>query len=292
MKTHAQRAAGGSAATIALAFAMALPLGATASAAEGGADAKADAHTEASTADDEIELPSEVRALLDEPAASAAPSERTETAPPDNAWSPTPTPGVELGPTSRAFYGSSLETSAPSDPFVGTSVGALIAAGVLAAIGVGLSVDGDAGRVCGGLAGCVEMRAPSDPAREGAAFSLIGASVGASVTGGLSLLISLARPPEPGGTRDSAAQGAIGLGFVAGGSALLGAGIAGGIAGDSRVSGDAVAALVTAGLASGGLGAILLLTRSPNDEPAAHGPSAASPRVSVGLGSAEATWSF
>jgi hypothetical protein len=297
MSTHARGPRGAVVSTMAFALAMSCPFGAAALATEGDPDdAKHGANAAEAARSDDVELPAEVRELLNEAAVGAPPSERPDEIHPAAAGTaatliPFET-AVSRPPAPRVLGGAGLSTSSPPDPFVATSVGALITGGALAALGGALLAIDDRERVCGGLAGCVDVRSRSYLGREGAGFSLIGAGVGASVTGGLSLLLSLSLGPEPGDARASAGQGAIGIGLLAGGSALLGAGIGAGVAGDSRVSSDVVPALVTAGLSSGGLGTILLLTRSSDDEPMQQGASSLVPAISVGLGSAEAAWSF
>lgn len=296
MSTHSSRAASACTSAIALALSMACPLEVAAQAAAGEATTSGAALPSEPTSIQQVELPPEVRALLDEEPAPAAPSAATSEPAPSPSWTPEaalpPAPAAVWDPGPRRPDATSLATSSSTDSFVATSAGALIAGGALGALGIVLRRLEETERVCGRLAGCVEAPSEGNRAREGAAYALIGAGVGASATGGLSLLISLTNPPEHGGARGASTQGAIGIGLTSAGGALLGGGIAAAAAGDARVDDGIVPALVSAGLASACVGSVLLIARSGDDEAEAPRAGTPWPSLSVGLGSAEAGWSF
>lgn len=297
MRTHASRAANARTTAIAFVVATTFALGAAAQPTEHETAPRSGAQPVQTTHDDDVELPPEVRSLLGEEPDLAIPQQAPEASVPSEDWTPAPAlplpPADVWAPGPRRPDATSLATSSSTDSFVATSAGALIAGGALGALGVVLFTLEDEERICGRLAGCVEAPAKSSRSREGAGYGLLGAGVGASLTGGLSLLISLAAPPEHSRARSASTQGAIGIGLTSAGGALLGGGIAAELAGDQRVDDGIVPALVTTGLASAGVGAILLLTRLADDDEAST-PSAGSPlpSFSVGLGGAEASWSF
>jgi hypothetical protein len=220
----------------------------------------------------ESELPPEVRAVLDAPAAAPI-------APP-------------VGPRAddeRRF--STAQSPSNADPLETFSLVTLGAGGVLGLVGALLAGIGSDERVCG-LAGCVLRESDSVDDRRSAGHRLIGAGVGVGLIGAAGLAWAHLLPLEGGESRDSTGQLVAGLSVSAAGASFVGLGIVGALQERKYADDASTAGLLVGGVLALGTGVILLSTRSPDEQPSPRAPSAAWPRISVGLGSAEASWSF
>jgi hypothetical protein len=296
MSTQVRRVARAATSAAVIALSATSGLGSTAFAAESDETSPAAPQRNDETESGDVELPPEVRELLDAEPSEPTHSETPDAPPPPPRRSPAPAAAPELWvpplPGPRRSADESLATGASTDPFLVMSVATLIAGGAFAALGVALVSVDDSEQVCGQIAGCVDVRSRSSLGREGAGYSLMGAGVGSALTGGLSLLASLASAPDAGEVRGSAGQGVVGMGFLGAGGALFGGGIAGAVAGSRRVSDGVAPALVAGGLASGILGVVLVSARPSSERRSTSDFGSFQPAISVGVGSAQAVWSF